>query len=154
MLNKEKLNQICTLPRTAEHKIIKVLYEHFHGAVKAEKLFPALPTLSRSQILLHVRKSVYLTRDKDTSIIKLVRRPDPHEGSTYGRLYDIPSNAGCLQDFVFSVFWAQPKIKDIILNKLVIEFCSGKGISCAGFIANKNIGQTIKKGVTKFKNAQ
>ena len=154
MLTKEKLDQICHFPNTKEKQIIKVLWEQFTGAVHIDTLCQVILSLTRDNIFMHIRKSIYMVRDKKTAIVKLIRKPDPRQGSVYGRLYDSPNDATNIQDYCFSIYWIDDTIKPDVVNKMVINFAKEKHLGFYGFVSNKNIRETILKGVRKFKQAQ
>ena len=154
MLTKDKLSQICTFPNTIEKIIIKTLYEEYSGACHIDTLSLSLPNIDRNKILMHIRKSIFMVRDKKTAIVKLIRKPDPRQGSVYGRLYDCADDATNVQDYCFSIYWRDIDLKPAIVNNLVSTFAKNNGINAYTFLTNKNIRETIKKGVKKFQMAQ
>lgn len=145
MLTTERLTAICARPVTIHDRLIKIMHSQFRGACLIGELVTT-SHMERGRLLLHCRKCPYLAYDRSTKIVKLLRRrKNIHE---FGKLYDNPSEATSVHDFVFSLLYHAGNdltFEDTIDD--VQHYCKVNRKQIGMYATNKNIFGTVKKEV-------
>jgi hypothetical protein len=149
MLTLDKLNRMKNAHYlTVEHSIIRTMYFTFSGATSIDKLAIAMPHIERRTLLMHIRKSVYMSHD-EKGIVRLHRTgKDIYQ---YGKLYDDFTRAPTMTDCVFSILYNNYSMP----YKSVCSILTTNNVrNRAVFCSNERQFHYIKKIVKKWLVAQ